>query len=97
MTLHQFCQYLFLLHFNLFIFSLAALVWESDRGGPVGEAEKVREDIDFLDSTLIITQRRLFLKTQRAVVFLVIGFGKRFGVLRHRQFHRQKTNVLFKT
>ena len=58
---------------------------------------KIREDIDVLDSTLIITQRRLFLKTHRAEVLLVIDFGKRFGVLRRRQFQRQKTNVLFKT
>ena len=63
-----------------------------------GEEERlVREDIDFLDSTLIITQRRLFLKSHRAEVLLVIDFGKRFGVLRRRQFQRQKTNVLFKT
>ena len=32
----------FFLIFNQFISSLAALVWESDRGGPVGEAEKPR-------------------------------------------------------
>ena len=57
----------------------------------------VREDIDFLDSTLIITQRRLFLKTQLAEVLLVIDFGKRFGGLRRRRFQRQKTNVLFRT
>ena len=69
--------------------------------GPVPPREKriiaVREDIDFLDSTLMITQRRLFLKTHRAEVLLVIDFGKRFGVVRRRQFQRQKTNVLFKT
>ena len=35
-------QYSILLHFNQFISSLAALVWESDRGGPVGEAEKAK-------------------------------------------------------
>ena len=29
-------------HFNLFISSLAALVWGSDRGGPVEEAEKAK-------------------------------------------------------
>ena len=31
-----------LLHFNQFISSLAALVYQSDRGGPVGEAEKAK-------------------------------------------------------
>ena len=36
----NFFQYSILLHFNQFISSLAALVWGSDRGGPVGEAEK---------------------------------------------------------
>ena len=41
-TLHQIFQYPILLHFNQFIYSLAALVWGSDRGGPVGEAEKNR-------------------------------------------------------
>ena len=40
MTLHQFFQYSFLPYFNQFISSLAALVWGSDCGGLVVEAEK---------------------------------------------------------
>ena len=52
MTIHQFCQYSILLHFDQFISSLAALVWGSDRGGPVGEAEKTGGRVCVVDPKL---------------------------------------------
>ena len=46
MTLHQFFN-ICLLHFYQFISSLAAVIWESDLGGPVEEAEKVKVELSW--------------------------------------------------
>ena len=45
-------QYSIFLHFNQFICYLAALVGGSDRGGPVGEAEKTGGRVSVADPKL---------------------------------------------
>ena len=58
---------------------------------------KVRDDIDFLDSILIIImERRLFLKTRRVDKFDGGYIEKHFGVLRHRK-NKHTVHDLVKT